>query len=267
MKPNLFAVFLTFLLHGWSLINSVHAQVLWQEDFSAEADNAQTGTASGLLGGTWNVTTGTIGQFSKQTHLFGWEGMQVNQTGAAEVVWTSNAINISGYPEVAIEMELGWAGAGNADYVRCYYKLNGGPEVLFGQQVGQGGANLSNVASVLLSGNTVEIVVRGMENTAGNYLFFGEPNAVGFDNITVTGIQTLYSRVSGNWGTAGTWSTAGLGGVSCGCTPTDETHVVIGNNNTVSITGSSNVINVTVRNTGILRWTSNSDRTLFAVEI
>ncbi len=71
---------------------------------------------------------------------------------------------------------------------------------------------------------------------------------------------TLYSRVNnGNWSTAGTWSTVGCGGVSCGCTPVNGDVVIICSGYTIKKTSGSitigpggNCASVTIQSGGVL---------------
>ncbi len=247
---------LTVVLTLWSLSGFAQT-VLWSEDFEGESNNATTGTAGGTIGGTWSVLSfppNGAGSFSRQNVLGG--RFNVNVTGNGEGVWSSGVINISGYDEVAIGVDLVEVLSSNAqDYLRAYYRLNGGPEVLFGSIAGGGGLEVTSNASVILTGNSVEIVVRGRENSPN--IFFIIPTFLAFDNIELVEIQTLYSRVSGNWNNTNVWSST-PGGVSCGCTPNNATHVNI--SHAVTMTGNGDAVNVTVESGGSLRF--NGDYTL-----
>lgn len=96
-----------------------------------------------------------------------------------------------------------------------------------------------------------------------------------FDDIRITGVNTLYSRKSGNWNDAtignATWSVAALGGASCDCTPIATYYVIVGNSNTVDINVAATAGGVEVRNTGTLRYTVdavdlNIDRGILQVD-
>lgn len=54
-------------------------QVLWFEDFEAEADGVQTGVAAGTIGGGWTATYAGAGTFSKESPL-GFNLFQVSNT-------------------------------------------------------------------------------------------------------------------------------------------------------------------------------------------
>lgn len=248
---------ITFLLLLFLSGFCVSAQtVLWSEDFEGESNNATTGTAAGTIGGTWRVMSlppNGAGSFSKQGT--GGNRFTVNGTGNGEGVWSSGVINISSAPEVAIDMTLVEFLSSNAqDYLRVYYKLNNGPEVLFGSIEGGGGYDVEANASVILSGNTLELIVRGRENT-GNYLFV-IPTFLRFDDVNIIQIDRLYSRAAGNWNTGTTWTKDPATNVSCGCTPNAGTHVVIRHN--VAMNTSGDAIDVTVNSGGTLRYTGDN---------
>ncbi|MBX7150528.1 T9SS type A sorting domain-containing protein [bacterium] len=61
-------------------------------------------------------------------------------------------------------------------------------------------------------------------------------------NGAFNAVQVYYSRQTGDWNTAGTWSQSGIGGSNCGCVPTAGRPVVIGGKHT--ITRASNGISI-----------------------
>jgi hypothetical protein len=231
---------------------------LYFEDFSAEGNGATTGTAAGTIGGTWSVTTtpsGGAGSFSKQSTGLN-ERFTINQTGS-EGVWKTNSINISTQGTVGIDISLVTYYASASDYVRAYYVLDGGPEVLFGELYG-GSYSIDANASVVLSGNTLQIVVRGRENTGGSTLLVS--NMMRFDDVTITKITTLYSRTaSANWNNTTSWSTVSHVGASCGCTPDNTNSVQIGNGHTVSVNALGDVVNVKVNSGGTLHFAATNE--------
>lgn len=238
---------------------------LWTEDFSAEADGATTGTAGGTIGGNWSTTYGGAGTFSKQSPL-GIELFQVTNTDA-EGIWSTSPINISGTGRAIIEATVGGIFVEAGDYIRCYYKVDGGPEILFFEQLGTI-ASFTLSGTAIVTGSSLEIVVRSTND--GVFDFFT------LDDITVTAVNTLYSRKTGNWNDAtagnGTWSAIALGGVSCDCTPLTTDYLIIGNSNTVNINVAATAGGIEVRNTGTLRWTAstidlNIDRGVLQVDL
>jgi hypothetical protein len=244
------------ILTFWLLFIPVLAYTqVWQERFTGLAN----GTTSDAGATSWTTTLPTNGAsgFCKQTPAVGYELFAINDTGS-EGVWQSGNITISSYTEVAIEITLYSNYTFATDYIKCYYKVNGGAEVQFGELLGNNGLNISSAASAIVSGNTLQIIVRGKENTAGST--GGLPNALAFDDITVTNISVLYSRATGNWNSTGTWSTTGLGGADCVCTPNSNARVVIGNN--VRIQDAATAAGVTIIDGGKLHFIANTTLTM-----
>jgi hypothetical protein len=249
MKKILFAALLLVPMLG-------QAQV-WQETF----DGLANGSTSDAGTTAWStiLPSGGAASFSKQTPVAGYEVFLINNT-TNEGVWQSAVVDIASLAEVAIEITLYSNFTFASDYIRCYYKINGGTEVLFGELQGNNGLNISSAASAIVSGNTLQIVVRGMDNTAGTT--GGIINGLAFDNIAITNITVLYSRNSGNWTTGDSWSTESFGGASCSCTPNNNSQVIIGNNRTISIPGAATAAGITVQNSGHLQFTGNTTLTM-----
>lgn len=175
----------------------------------------------------------------------------------SEGVWTSGVIDISAYGYAVIDISGYVLFAGAGDYLRFYYKVDGGPETLFGSFL-NGILTGAVESSAMVSGSSVQIVVRVFNN--------GGLDWYGFDDVIVTGVQTLYSRKTGNWtdndpGNA-TWSISGLGGASCGCSPNSLTRVVIGNGNTVTVDAAGDAIDVEVRSGATLDYSANTTLTI-----
>ncbi len=238
---------------------------LWVEDFSVEADGATSGTAGGTIGGNWSTTYAGAGTFSKQSPLT-IELFQVTNTDA-EGIWSTSPINISGTGRAIIEATVGGVFVEAGDYIRCYYKVDGGLETLFFEQLGTI-ASFTLSGTAIVTGSSLEIVVRSTNDGALDFFTL--------DDVTVTAVNTLYSRKSGNWNDAtvgnGTWSVAGLGGASCDCTPLATDYLIIGNSNTVNLNVAGTAGGVEIRNTGTLRWTAstidlNIDRGILQVDL
>lgn len=64
---------------------------------------------------------------------------------------------------------------------------------------------------------------------------------------------TYYSRATGNWNAAATWSTAGCNGAAAAGTPTTNDIVYICNSHTVSVTANVTVNSVTIQSGGTLQ--------------
>lgn len=229
-----------------------NAQVLWFEDFEGEADGATTGTATG---GTWTATYGGAGTFSKQSPL----GINLfrAQNTITEGVWTMDApVSIAATGRAIAEVTVVGLLVGAGDYIRCYYRVDGGPETLFFEQVG-GLVNFTLTGTAIVTGSNLQIVIRASVN--GD---FAGLDRFSFDDVRITGINTLYSRKSGNWNDVtagnGTWSVAALGGASCDCSPIATDYVIVGNGNTVDLNVSGTAGGLEVRNTSSVRYTANS---------
>ncbi|MBT1687454.1 beta strand repeat-containing protein [Dawidia soli] len=77
--------------------------------------------------------------------------------------------------------------------------------------------------------------------------------------------QTYYSRNNGNWDQSGTWSTTGVGGGNCGCTPQPNHPVVIGHTVTYRTGNPATLTIASLNVTGTLIMgnnTTNSSTTL-----
>lgn len=236
--------------------------IIWYEDFTAESNGSTSGTASGTVGGTWS-TNGVSG-FRVQTNAF-----QVNGSSGTGI-WRSNKINISsyGYAVLSVNFLSIGLGFGNNDGFIAYYILdNSGVEIQFGDFRPGFLIDLESQASAIVSGHTLEIVIKGYDNSL--------LGSVQFDDVTVTGVTVLYSRKSGSWvdmtgglnGT-GTWSYQRSGSPACGCVPLNNMVAVIQNSHQVNIpvsqtaVGGSNVANlapgaVDVEDGGTLTFNSN----------
>jgi hypothetical protein len=173
---------------------------IWTENFSlADSTAADAGTTS------WTTQNTGAGMFGVKTNEF-----KVSNIGAsAEGTWTSGIINISGKTNVAVSIDVrsGVASGGalensgsSLDYIRLYYKINGGAEILFGERLGTINSNSStptNINIASLAGTNLQVVIRA-RTTASDEIYF-------FDNVVVTGVN----------GAATTINTSASGAVTC----------------------------------------------------
>lgn len=232
MKSVLLALVMG-MVGGYSAL----AQIVYQEQFSGIADGTTIDTGPTA----WSTTQPGSGTFAVSGEAF-----FIYDTNS-EGVWTSASVDISSYGYALLDISGYIVFAGSDDYLRFYYKINGGPEVLFGDFSG-GFLSTAIGSSAIVQGSTVQVVVRGYANSFLNsYLF---------DDVTVTGVTTLYSRKTGSWSdvTAGnsTWSVAGVGGASCNCAPNNLTRIIVGSGNNVTMGASADVVGVTVQSGGQL---------------
>lgn len=248
---------------------------VWTEDFEAEADGASTGTGNPPATGSWNTTCvgcataaslNNVSVFEVSGGAFVAGRFQVLGGGTdgmeAEGVWTSPSISITGFTDVSVYIETASLLTEGGDYLNVYYQLDVGSgfgaETLFHSQAT--GTGTSYGISSKLNGINLRIVVRAFTSDKND--------GFSFDNIAVT--NTLFSAVaSGNYGTAGTWSSLGIDQAVCGsCVPNNFTHVVIGGDDVITITGAAQAASVTVHGSadplgaGTLTYSGN-----FALEI
>lgn len=176
-----YLLFLIIWLGVIVCINFTQAQVsLYSEPFTYTNGTTQGSGAPPRW--TRNLNNNNPVIFSVQSNVF-----TATNTGG-EVIWTSQIIPIQAWLRVNISVALSaTSNMETDDYLRVYYRLNGGAEILF-QNNGNNTGNYTarNATHSGLSGNTLQIVVR-IKNNANN-----ETHA--FDNVSVTGSQRFYEE-------------------------------------------------------------------------
>lgn len=176
----------------------------------------------------------------------------------AEGVWSSGVVDISTYGYAVVDIAGYIWNAGAGDYLRFYYKIDGGAEILFGDY-SNGFLTGAVGASAMVSGSTIQVVVRAFNN--------GFLDLYEFDDVVITGIQTLYSRKTGNWtdnnATTGSWSIMGHSGAACGCIPNDLTRAVVGNSHTITVDGGGEAIDVNVKSGSILAFSVSNTLSIY----
>ncbi|THU40168.1 T9SS type A sorting domain-containing protein [Niastella caeni] len=200
----------------------------WLEDFS-DLGNGATSDAGVTA---WTATSGGGGTYSVQNNEF-----KTSFTSQVEGVWTSQAINIAGKSNVTFSVDLrSEATPNNAfetlDYIRVYYKLNGGEEILVYEDLAGIGSTTNGTASTSytsasLSGSTLQVIIK-TSTSADNERYY-------FDNIKVIGSDIVGESV-----------TATAGGV-IGCT-----------GNSVTLFGNAAAGGVSYSWTGPNNFTSNA---------
>ena len=239
------------LLVLFSAIPYLSFSQIWKETF----DELPNGTTVDTGPTAWSTEAPTTFQIFSRQAYFVYKIFAIDNTGGEEGLWKSEVIDISSSPEVAIEITLGSYWASNTDYIRCFYKIDGGSEVMFGEQFGATDLNIASLASAIVSGSTLEIIIKASENTLGTFNNF--PRIMGIDDITVSDISYLYSINSGNWDSTNSWSKTGYAGSSCLCTPNKNTHVFIGNYHNVTLGGTAESAGLTVQSSGNLNYAAN----------
>lgn len=169
----------------------------WVEDFSlpngTTSDNGATG---------WTLQNIGSGTFSVQNNE-----MMVSFSSANEGVWLSDVIDISGKTDVVVSALLRSGTAGSSDYledddyIRVYYKLNNGPEILiYGDEAGLNGVNNGTssltVNSGPLSGSTIQIVIRARNSHSTERYYFDNVTLTGTESAAVNAIATASGEIT-----------------------------------------------------------------------
>ncbi|WP_343692886.1 T9SS type A sorting domain-containing protein [Chitinophaga sp.] len=156
----------------------------WLEDFTF-AD----GTTSDNGSTPWTIVSTGTGTASVQANEF-----KVSYTGAGETTWSSGVVDISGKSNVVISADLRSETAStndafeNDDYMKVYYKLNNGAEVLvYEDYSGIGntttGTARVTVSSAALNGSTLQVIIRARNSDPTERYFF--------DNVGLTGANLV----------------------------------------------------------------------------
>ncbi|HYD91131.1 MAG TPA: SprB repeat-containing protein, partial [Flavobacterium sp.] len=156
---------------------------LYSENFNSYANGTTTSslwTAQGIQSGN-TVFSVQAGQF---------QARNIGNSNPGAAVWTSSVINSSGHINYSLSVSLASSGTLNAtDYIRVYYKIDGGAETLFSTNGNLSGAFTSATATQnITNANNLQIVIRTYNNHSQEYYFF--------DNITVTGFSYVNPSLS-----------------------------------------------------------------------
>ncbi len=144
--------------------------VVWLEDFEdlsngATSDTGATAWTSFRDSGTFEVSNGSF---------------LTNGNSSAPGVWTSEVIPINGTISIAVDVDDADNNKEPADFVKAYYILDGGPQVLFGSVNDDISAQTFTVSG--LSGSTLQIIIASDVSTTTEFYTI--------DNITVFGSPT-----------------------------------------------------------------------------
>jgi len=179
------------------------SQVIWSEDFesysvgtgyvSSEGEALVSGDYSDLFS-KWTLDV-SASDFSHSNTHFKVNEVYSNRFFEAgkvkeEVVCTSELIPISGYVDVVVEVSVSEVGQHeDDDYVKLYYKLDGGSETLFSNH----GENFDDFTSLIasqtgLSGTTLQIIIKAKNNA--------NPEKLRFDDIIVAAKSLIITEIS-----------------------------------------------------------------------
>ncbi|NII25488.1 hypothetical protein HB364_10370 [Pseudoflavitalea sp. X16] len=200
------------------------ASTIWLQEFTCS-----NGTTSGNAPNAWTSSTPS-GNFAVKNYEF-----YVNhiEPGNVEGLWKSETFSIAGKANVTISVAVRSAATnGDAldnsgsgiDYVRLYYKLNNGAEVLFKEYLGtinNNNATFSIGSVSSLSGSTLQIIIRARTTSYYEHYYFDNVMATAESAapaittavtgaITCTGSAQLLTTVTN--GTASSYAWTGPNG-------------------------------------------------------
>jgi hypothetical protein len=175
------------------------SSTIWAASFTVPDGTTHIDTGKYQWTATHNGTSAT--KFSPINYEFRAGNMGAGKEGT----FTSQAINIAGKANVGVAVHVRSYVTGSGvfeadttsigDYLRLYYKLDGGPEVLFAEKIGAINANYANYTTVStgsLSGSSIQIIIRARATESDEYYYF--------DNVTITGASgvDVQAGISGN---------------------------------------------------------------------
>ncbi|HEX6429857.1 MAG TPA: T9SS type A sorting domain-containing protein [Niastella sp.] len=168
--------------------------IFWNEDFAGLSN----GTTSDAGTTAWTTSTSGAGTYSVQNNEF-----KTSFNAQAEGVWSSQEINIAGKSNVTFSVDLRSEVTSSSDafetldYIRVYYKLNGGAETLVYEDLAGIGNTTNTTASITvnsaaLNGSTRQVTIK-TNNSGPTEKYF-------FDNIKVTGSDIIGESVTATGG-------------------------------------------------------------------
>jgi gliding motility-associated-like protein len=143
------------------------------------------------------------------------------------IIWSSQVIDISTATNVGVAVRLiaGTTNDAGADYMRVYYKINGGLETALtnGLQTGAFGTVLATASN--LSGNNIQIVVRILNNSDNEYYWFDDVIVTEGSAAAITDPSSPTSTVTNLpvGATTFTWTVSSANG---GCTPASANLII-----------------------------------------
>ena len=170
---------------------STTAATFWLEDFAGLSNGATSDAGSTA----WTTSVTGSGTYSVQNNEY-----KISFSGSQGVgIWTSQSIDISSKTNVTFSVDLRSEVASssdafeNTDYIRVYYKLNGGAETQVFEDLAGIGSTTNSTASTTftsaaLNGSTLQIIIKTSNSDPTERYFF--------DNIKVTGTPTSTGTVT-----------------------------------------------------------------------
>ena len=142
----------------------------WQETFDREQPvTGEDGEKA------WTLSYQGKGNLGVKGREF--EMKNVQRGGAAEAVWRSKVIDISALERVEVSVEARSDGRLDAqqDYLRLYYRLDGGKEVPIAKLSGNFNEDQAQTFSVSdLEGSRLQVIVKGRNNASSKRYYFDD---------------------------------------------------------------------------------------------
>jgi len=215
---------------------------VWLEDF-----NLPDGTISDIPPSAWTRDISGASLSGVNQYFEVKSGQMEARYVNGQVTWLSEVINIASTANIIVSLTVSESGTLESnDFIKAYYKLDGGTEVLFGDQTDDipgGGPVTLSISG--LNGSTLQIIIR-IANDASNEIHY-------FDNVKLSAPLSLYSIASGNYNSGTTWSTS-IGGPACGCSPDLSTAATIQTGHIVSLASAGYARSLIISNGGSLQW-------------
>lgn len=171
---------------------------IWFEDFEdlSSGIESDAGTTAWSIGCTGGATACGYNDGSSNDYFYVLSTTFMNGNRAFvgrdmdnEALWTSELITITGYTNVGISIELDESGGdNNADYINCYYSVDGGAQTLLTNGAQSGNFNGATATASGLSGTTLQIFVYMKNNGGSDYGLFDDVHVTG---ETAIAAQTL----------------------------------------------------------------------------
>lgn len=187
--------FIMLLLLGASAFAQV---TIFEEDFSSSSNGATSGTNWESDASDCYLSNGSD-YFEVKSNRF--EGRDMDGEG----IWYTNVIDIRDYTDVELEVSLEEVGSmEGSDYVKVYYKLDGGAETLFSTN----GSKYNDFGSVTasqtgLNGYTLEVLVKVRNDNGSEYHRINSVSISGTEALSTLLLSTTATDVSCNDGSDG----------------------------------------------------------------
>jgi len=269
-------------------VNSLYSQVtLYSEDFSTYIGKGRNGgtTDTTACGPQWNynVNNGSFssGDWFKVVTTNGgeFESHDCDGTASSTVNWLTRNVNITGYTNVTVSVDLGNYYSSSSSGVKAYYKIDAGAWTLFGSRAGNHADGWQTDTQAGLSGSNIQIAVThyGTQSTPyykhDNVKIEGTISCSANPTITTTAAASSITETTASSG--GSTLTAGTGGCTVsnkGVCWNTSTNPTIANSKTDDGTGTadftSSITGLTASTTYYVRaYVTNSFGTTYANEI